>query len=247
MKASKSLLILTAIAVTSLSNAQLQVQGDETGAINSPIRSAGRTYLAGYENETLTGISGPLTIIGVRFRGSADSNLISAALTASTINFSSFEMVLGLPSSSFATAGEFTNTTSTFSSWTSGLTTVRSGALTMGPNFWQTGQWTPTILFDTPFAYDTTTASGLMFGFAHQGSDSQLDSSNFPAATRDFTNWGSGLGADAIFATNGSGFGATPAGFIDPAIVEFVVVPEPGTMVVLGIGALAMFKRRKTK
>lgn len=247
MKASKTVLVLGAIAATAISGAQLQVNGAESGSINTPIRSAARTYLAGYERETLTGVSGVAKIIGVRFKATSDSNALSAALTSSTINFSSFSIVMGLPSAAFETAGEFLNTTNTFSSWSSGLTTVRSGALTMGPNFWQVGQWTPTILFDTAFTYNTSTASGLLFGFTHQGSNTTLDGANFPAASRTFTNWTSGLGADAIFATNGTGFGAAPTGFLDPLIAEFVVVPEPASMLALGLGAVALLKRRKNK
>lgn len=247
MTAKKTFLVLGGLAVASVSSAQLQVNGSETGGLNTAIRSAGRTYLAGYENETLSGVSGAAQIIGVRFRGINDANFLSPALTASTISFSNFEIVMGLPSNALVSAGEFSTTANTFGSWSSGFSSVRSGAFTMGPNFWQVGQWTPTILFDTPFAYDTSSASGLLFGFAHPGSDTLLDSSNFPAASRDYTNWGSGLGADAIFATNGGGFASTPSGFINPLIVEFVVVPEPGTMVALGMGALAIVKRRKKK
>ncbi len=245
MKASKSSLFLLAMAITGISGAQLQVNGAETGSLNTPIRSAGRTYLAAYENETLSGVTGVAQIIGVRFRGTTDANSLTQALTDATINFGDFDISLGLPSNALISAGEFSTTLNTFDSWSTNLTTVRSGALTMGRNFWQTGQWTPTILFDTPFTYNTNTAAGLLFGFTHPGSDSTLDSSNFPAATRAYTNWGSGQGADAILATNGSGFASTPSGFIDPLIVEFVVVPEPATVLALGMGALAVLRRRK--
>jgi len=245
MKATRSFSALGVLAVTALSGAQLQVNGDETGGLNTPIRSAARTYFAGYENETLSGVSGPSTIIGVRFRGFNDPNFLSTDLTNSTIDFSRFDIVLGLPSNALISNGEFTTTANTYSSWSTGLTTVRAGALTMGPNFWQPGQWTPTILFDTPFVYDTSSAAGLLFGFVHEGSNTTLDGSNFPAASRDFTNWGSGLGADAMFSTNSDGFASAPGGFIDPLIVEFVVVPEPGTFIALGVGVLAVSRRRQ--
>lgn len=245
MKASKSSVLFLTMALTGISSAQLQVNGTETGSLNTPIRSAGRTYLAAYENETLTGVTGVAQIIGVRFRGTANATSLTQALTDATINFSDFNIVLGLPSNALISAGEFSTTLNTFDSWSTSLTTVRSGALTMGRNFWQTGQWTPTVLFDTPFTYNTSTAAGLLFGFTHPGGDSTLDSSNFPAATRAYTNWTSGQGADAIFATNGGGFAATPSGFVDPLIVEFVVVPEPATVLALGMGALAVLRRRQ--
>lgn len=252
----KKLMLLAAVAVAGQSMAVLTVNITETGGLNSPARDLGRTYLAGYENAALTGDAGSVQIIGVRFKTTATASSLpgGGSWPLAPISFADYTMVMGTPSTQFLTAGEFLNTTSTFDSWTNGLSVVRSGALTMGTGFWQLGQWTQTITFDTPFTYNNTTSPGVMFGFQHTGATGGAGSTGnifFPAAVGSFTNWNTGTtpGADAISSTvAGTPFTSAPNGFTSPIIVEFVTadpVPEPATMAVLGIGAAALLRRRR--
>lgn len=252
----KKLMLLAVLAVAGQSMAVLTVNITEAGGLNSPARDLGRTYLAGYENVAMTGDAGPLEIIGVRFKTTvtASSLPVGGSWPAAPITFSNYTMVLGTPSTQFTTAGEFLNTTSTFASWSNGLSTVKSGALTMGAGFWQLGQWTPAIMFDTPFAYDNSVSPGLLFGFQHSGATGGAGSVGnawFPAAVGSFVNWNTGStpGADAISSTvAGTPFSSAPNGFTSPMIVEFITqnpVPEPASMIAVTVGALALLRRRK--
>jgi hypothetical protein len=121
-------------------------------------------------------------------------------------------------------------------------TLVRSGSLTFGVNDFATGAWGPDIEFDNPFHY---TGGNLTVEYRFTGLPNGSGLPRFdaveagdPGIMNHYSSaWGYGWSDTALFHGHGgrvlvTQFSAAP-------------VPEPATMAVLGIGALALVRKRR--
>lgn len=253
------LYLLAAVAVaSSFAGAQTFVPPlVETSGVNTVFRNAPRAYQSFIDSTQLTGIPGPVLITGISFR------LMAASLAASgqnppadwpsqTLNFTDFTVRMGSPSAAVATAGEFPSTTPTFNqNFGADAVTTRTGGLTLntgafGFNAASTptapNPWGPTITFTTPFLYNP--GQDLVYAISHTGYAPTTEFQPFFAVANFSLNV-----ADAVSSTASNSLDAAPGGFSSPYLVQFTyeAVPEPATMTVLALGAVAALRRRNRK
>ncbi len=134
------------------------------------------------------------------------------------------------------------------SNFTNGSTLVRSGGLTFNPGDFSTGgspnNWGPTINFDTPYLYTggNLTVEYRFTGMPLGAGQAKLDASftgeqGFLTDYAAVWNWGDELAS------------WLPANQNRAIVTQFSAapVPEPATLAALGVGAIALIRRRASK
>jgi hypothetical protein len=229
----------------------------ETGGLNTAFRNAPRAYQSFIDSTQLAGLTQPTFITGISLRlmsaslGSATTNP-PADWPSQTLNFSDFTVRIGSPSAAIVTAGEIPVTTTTFNqNFGADVVTARSGALSLSTGAFgfnpsstpaAPNPWGPTITFTTPFLY--TPGQDLIYAISHSGYAPAGEFQPF-FSSGDYAN----SVADAVSSTTSSSLDAAPGGFSSPYLVQFTTepIPEPATMTVLALGAVAALRRRNRK
>lgn len=236
--------LVSYVAVAALAGsamAQFSPTIAETTGLNTPFRSAARQHQSYYNQSVLP--STTATITGVQFRLFADpaQNGAGSAISwpAAPLSASNFTVTLGRPSAAITTDGEIVSTTTTFAANMLDAVVLYSGPLTIPagafPNDGTTttpASWGLTVNFSSAYTYNP--GDGLMLYISHTG----FTGASVFFAAGSFAN---GV-ADAVSST-ASATAPAPNGFSNPLIVNFV--PTPGAAALLGLGGLAMTRRRR--
>jgi hypothetical protein len=244
----KKFMIAAFAAAAAFSAAQVVIPnnfaGTSTGTVgfNTVMRQFERTIQAVYDTSILGGLTPGTQITGLSYRMFfTGSN--PATFPAINLNYANYDIYLstttalpGSLSTTFATnrGGDFTQ--------------VRGGAMTVTANTYTKGvdaatpaPWGPVINFTTPFLY---TGGRLLLEVRHSGNDGLTQGNLFMDCAPDVAgvvgNIANTTSPGAYLATTGAtGLSAAPVVRLE------TVVPEPATWAVLGIGALALLRRRK--
>jgi hypothetical protein len=208
-------------------------EGDGTFALTST-GTTGRTYQMTIASSQLAGIVG-LEITGMAFRlngpGTANWPPVDA-------NFSFWDIYMG-PG---VAPGSMSNTFA--DNFTAAPTQVRSGALTFAAGSFTFGStpnaFGPTIAFNTGYVY---TGGNLTIEMRFSQQTGATTQSPLDAVTAS-GGPGNGWGVDFAARWTGNAQGTTGANgnFL---VTKLEVVPEPATLTALGIGLLALLKRRR--
>jgi hypothetical protein len=238
----------TAMADIAVPNAgPTAVETTASSGINTILRSAPRSYQSYYSAANFTAITSPTTFTGVQFRLALQENWRPAGYVGSTwpaapLNIGSYEITLAKPSAGLVTDGEYLSTTPTFASYLSSPVVVYSGALTIPAgaftaNASGVAPWGFTIPFLTN--YTQNPGDGLVMQIRLSG----YTPNTAPQAFFASTGFSNGF-TDAISST-ASASAAAPNGFSSPVYANFVTIPTPGAMALLGLGGLMAGRRRR--
>lgn len=254
----RTIVALAVLASTSVALGQLvaptfpDAESSLTSGINTAIRNAPRAYqeyMAPGNFTTLPGGAGSFVATGMQLRLAIGENwrpvgYVGSSWPDAAINFADYEIRLSKATPQLITDGEYLSTVPTFASYQDGgLTLVHDGPLTIPANcFTADGGATGihsfgcTIPFSTP--YTINAGDSLVLEIRHSGYGATGTPLNAFFGTHDFLNGT----ADAISSTV-SQTAAAPSGFSSPYYVRFV--PEPSTLVLCGLGALSLIRRKR--
>jgi PEP-CTERM motif len=222
----------------------------EVGGISTAFRNSARVYQSYIHQSQFISITQTVQITGMRLR--LDQTAVAQTWPSQDLSFANYTVEMSLPSAAIVADGEIAGLTTTFAqNQGAGVTTVRSGAMTIPANsFTATGLGTPnafgpTINFSTPYTY--TPGSPLLYTIYHSGYTPNTEIQRFFAGT----SFASGVADTVLLTSSGTG-ASTPSEFSSPYIVEFVYsssasAPEPGTLalVALGMAGGAVARRRR--
>jgi hypothetical protein len=241
-------LVAGAVALASVSVAQVVVPNAYAGlssggnGLNTLIRDNGNARTAQFviSSSQLASINVGASITGMAFRL---YNGNTTGFPATTATWADYTINVGVGVAPSAASTTFAN------NFTSAPTTVRSGSLVVNALSYTAGAtgttpnpFGPTITFNTPYLY---TGGNLTIEVRHTGSDIVNGATDFldalPAAT-------AGYGTD-FWAATATGNTATVGAANSFTITRLTVapVPEPASMAVLALGALALLRRRRNK
>jgi hypothetical protein len=253
---------LTPLGLTSVSRAAQVVapilpEVALSSGLNTTVRNAPRVYEEFLGSNNFSSITQPSLITGMQFRLAIGENWRPLGYVGSTwpdqaITFTQYDVQLSKPSATLVSQGEYLSLTPTFASYQDGgLTTVRSGPLTLPANSFAADgaipatdihSFGPTITFTTPYAY--TPGDGIVMlirlsGYGATGTPLQAF-----VGSADFLNGT----ADAISST-ASATAAAPNGFSSPVFVQFThqPVPEPAGLMCLAAVTLTGLMRRSRR
>lgn len=217
-------------------NSLAAVEGDGAFFLTSTA-AAGRTFQMTISSNQLTGLVG-MTLLGICFRM---NNAVTTAWPPANVTFADWDIYLG-PGVAPSTMSN------TFASNFSGpATQVRNGALAFSQGAFPVGAsgttpnaFGPAISFDTGYFYSGGDLT-LEMRFSAQTGSSTTPSFDAAAAAG---GPGNGWGVDfaARWTSNAAGTTGANGNFL---VTSFHAVPEPGTLAALGIGALALLRRRR--
>lgn len=222
--------------------------------LNTPIRSAARTYQAYYHQSNFTSVASPVLITSMQFRLALGENsgvAVGGTWPSQDVSFTNYDVQLSRASATVQAAGEFPSATTAFAAnQGTNLTTVRSGAMTIpAGSYANAGSQTEpnlygfTIQFSTPYLY--TPGEELVLSLTHTGYTPAAELQPFFASDDYAPN-----SRDAVSSTAGYN-AAVPTGFTAPMFVQFGVAPVPEPAGVLAaaagcVGVGAWVRRRRT-
>lgn len=223
-------------------------EDDLISGLNTPLRSAGRTYQGYIDRTELGSVSGTVNITGMQFRlAISDNNGVVGNWPSQPINFSQYDVQLSRGSAAVQADREFLSSAVPFANNMDAgrLTTVRSGAMAIpAGSFPQDGglgvhSFGFNINFTTPYTYNA--GEELVYLIRLAGYTPSTEPQAF-FASDDYAP----ASVDAVSSTAGA-TATTPSGFSSPMYVQFTysAVPEPATLSCLAGAALLMIRRRQ--
>ena len=209
-----------------------------SSGFNLPLNSGGRTGQAIINANQLGDIAVGSQITGISFRLYTGASQNFGGATWNDYRISVGESVAPLSASS------------TFSTnFLSGATLVRSGALTLAANSFTRGAnpnpWGVEITFDTPYTY---TGGHLAIQINHGASSASIPSGTNLLEIARADNAGYVAGNFRYLAGSGgtaNDLTGSNDGFFVSRLSVMAPVPEPATCAALGLGALALLRRRR--
>lgn len=218
------------------------------GGFSSPSRSVARVYQSFLDDSLFTNLTAPTTVNGLSFRL---PGVAGTTYPVGNLNFAQYDISIGLPSASAATAQTLTSTT--FADNSTGDTALRTGALTIPAgsftdNNTGIGDDTPNsgnaefsffIPFSTPYVLSPGTDYVLLIrhgGYTTDAPGGTETQWNFDALT---------YAAGSVVNTSGNVSSTTGASFGTINKYAFREVPEPSGVAILGLSGLAMLRRRR--
>lgn len=234
-------LFLLALAVCGVASANVVVpnslvgtDGDGTFALTST-GAAGRTYQMTIASGQLSGAVG-MNIVGMRFRLNAGA----ASWPPANVSYAQWDVFMGAG----VAPGAMSNTFAL--NFTGTPTQVRSGGLAFAANSFPSGgvpnAFGPVISFNTPFLYTGGDLAIETRFSAQVGSTTQSPLDGVLASGGPGNGWG--VNYAARWTSSSVGTTGTNGNFL---VTELVTqpVPEPASMIALGLGALALMRRRR--
>jgi hypothetical protein len=213
------------------------------GGFSSPSRSVARVYQMYLDDTNFSNLATPTVVNGLRFRLPGGAN---TTYPVGNLTFTQYDISIGLPSVAAQTAQTLTSTT--FDDNYLAPITARSGALSIpagsftdngtGVGDDTAGQGNAEFSFFIPFTTPVTLTPGVDYVMLirHSGYTSTAGTEtqwNFDAFT--YTA-GSVVNTTSVNGTTGSSFNSVNK-------FAFSEVPEPSGLALLGIAAVAVFRR----
>lgn len=228
-----SLAIAGAAHAVVVPNYTAATEGDGTFALTSTA-AAGRTFQMTIAANQLTALNGLiLTSIAFRLNGAA-----AAAWPVTNASFTAWDIYLGPGVAPSAMSNTFAL------NFSGAPTQVRSGGIMFTAGSFTAGSspnaFGPKIMFDTGYLY-TGGDLTMEIRFSQQtGATTQSPLDAVAASGGPANGWG--VDFAGRWTGNYAGTTGTNGNFL---VTEFQAVPEPGTLAALGLGALALLRRRR--
>jgi hypothetical protein len=236
--------VVTVVGLCGAAPAATVVTGDglpETGQFSSLSREADRVLQQFYDDTFFASIAQPVQITAMSFRLPSSAAVDYPAL--GDLNFGRYDITLAAPSA--ATAAGNGLTSATFADNMSSPLLVRSGPLTIPLNSFESNaggvpaEFSFIINFDVP--YNFTPGQDLVMLVRHDGHGDVNGVEtrwNFDGYT-----WANGTVVSTGNVDDAVGnFG--PGSFNLANRIQFTYVPEPATLALLSLAALALVRRR---
>lgn len=215
-----------------------------TTGFNTVMRQFDRSMQAVYSASVL-GLNVGDQINGISFRMNFTASNAFTTFPANTLTFANYDIFMSTTS---VTPGSMSTTYAAnqggdFMQVRSGSLTVSPNTYTKGPDAATPGTWGSVISFNNAFTYN---GGNLLIEIRHTGNGDAAGNMFIDTVADSAGSWqaiANTTSGSAYTATTGT-VGATAA---PVARLNLAPVPEPASMTVLGLGALALLRKRRAK